>query len=95
MARQRKKARDHQYESKTYIEIQERVAANCLRLRKSAGWTQEDAAHELGLSTRLLQRAELGDSNLTLTTIARLCVGYEVDITVLVAKPRRRKSRRV
>lgn len=93
MARQRKKARNHQYESETYIEIQERIAVNCLRLRKSEDWTQEDAAHELGLSTRLLQRAELGDSNLTLTTIARICEGYEVDITELVAKPRRRKSR--
>ena len=93
MGRQRNKTREHQYESGTYLSIQERIAGNCRRLRESAGWTQEEAAHNIGLSTRLLQRAEACDANLTLTTIARLCHGYEVDISELVAWRRRGKSR--
>ena len=93
MGRRRKKTREHQYESGAYLSILERIAVNCRRLRESAEWTQEEAAHNIGLSTRLLQRAEACDANLTLTTIARLCQGYEVDISELVARRRRGNSR--
>jgi transcriptional regulator with XRE-family HTH domain len=87
--RRRRAERTEQYASPTYLEIQERIARNARRLRERHEWTQEDAAHKSGLSTRLYQRVEAGDSNLTLTTLARLCEGFAVDISELFRRKRR------
>ncbi|HUH02222.1 MAG TPA: helix-turn-helix transcriptional regulator [Kofleriaceae bacterium] len=74
-----------------YQGIQERVAVNCLKLRERRGWTQEQAAHQAQMSTRLLQRIENSQANLTLTTLARLTEGFDVDVSELFRKPRDRR----
>jgi transcriptional regulator with XRE-family HTH domain len=52
-------------------------------LRAEKGWTQEEAAHRCGMTTRHLQSVEGEDVNATLTTLARLSEGFEVDVAQL------------
>lgn len=84
--KRRKTARQPQYESAAFLDIQARVAAAVRSLRKKAKISQEEAAHRCEMSTRLLQQVESAQANLTLTTLARLCEGFEVDISRLVRK---------
>jgi transcriptional regulator with XRE-family HTH domain len=76
------------------VGLQRRLAANLRQLRDKAGWTQEEAAHRCEMASRLLQRVEAGDVNVTLTTISRLCQGFGVDISDLFAEGPRRPVRR-
>jgi transcriptional regulator with XRE-family HTH domain len=64
------------------------LAASVRSLREEKGWTQEEAAHRCGMTTRLLQRVEGQEVNLTFTSLARLCEGLEVDVVQLL-KPRK------
>ena len=75
--------RARQYRAAHYREILSRVSANLRRLRAGAGLTQEAAAVRCGVTLRLFQRCEGKESNLTVTTIARLCKGLEVDVVDL------------
>ena len=88
-AKPRRAERVGQYESATYRRVQRRVALAVRRVRADRGWTQEEAAHRCGMSTRLFQNAEAGDANLTFTTIARLCDGLDVDVSALFEKTTR------
>lgn len=83
--RQRRTDRLHQYESGTYKELQAVLAANVRRMRVERGWSQERAAHECGMSARLLQRLEAGTVNATMVSIARVCSGFEVAAAALFA----------
>jgi hypothetical protein len=84
MARRPQKAeRARQYRAAYYGEILARVSANLRLLRTGAGLTQEAAAIRCGVTLRLFQRCEGRESNLTITTIARLCKGLEVDVVDL------------
>ncbi|MBK7859657.1 MAG: helix-turn-helix transcriptional regulator [Archangiaceae bacterium] len=76
------------YEEPTYRELQRRLAGNARRLRAERELNQEEAAHQCEMSTRLYQRAETAGANLTLTTLARICHGFHVDVSELFAKAR-------
>lgn len=80
----RKPGRAQQYRSRAYKELVARLATNIRRLREAHEWSQEEAAHRCKMATRLFQKAEAGEINMTLTTLARLCEGFEVDIVDLV-----------
>lgn len=90
--RKQRASRASQYASPKFIEIQERLTAALLRLRKRRNWSQEEAAHRCGMTTRLYQHAERGTGNLTFTTLARLSEGFEVDVRDLFPVPPRRSK---
>lgn len=78
--------RAKQYETPEYRGILDRVAANTRRLRDAVGWSQDAAAEKCGdMPTRLYQMVEAGSTNVTATTLARLCVGFGVDVVALLA----------
>ena len=83
--RRRRKERATQYRNPAYRELQQRLASNVRRLRADLGLTQEEAAERCQMSARLFQRCEAGDANTTLTTVARLSEGFEVDVLDLFA----------
>lgn len=76
-------ARKPLYEDPAYVLLKNRLAANLRRVRGDL--SQEEAAHRAGLATRLLQRMEHAETNVTLLTLARLCAGLQVDVAVLFA----------
>lgn len=84
--KKRRTERSGQYNSPTYKVLLRRVASAVRRLRSERGWTQEEAAHQCGMSTRLFQYVEAGEANLTFTTLARLCDGLAVDVRDLFEK---------
>ena len=84
--RRAKEERRPQYRSRTYIFLQRTLAVNVRRLRSEFGWTQEEAAFECGMSPRLLQSIEAAKPNVTFTTLARLCEGFEVEAYELLAR---------
>ncbi|NVJ15980.1 MULTISPECIES: helix-turn-helix transcriptional regulator [unclassified Myxococcus] len=89
--RKRRPERAEQYESDAYRALQQRLAAAVRRLREQKGWTQEEAAHRCGMTTRLYQRVEGEEANLTFTSLARVCEGFEVDV-VRLFKPLKRRA---
>jgi transcriptional regulator with XRE-family HTH domain len=84
--RKRRENREGQYRSKAYLDLQQRIAGNLRQLRREYGWTQEDAAASCEMSVRLYQRVEGEGGNVTLTTMARLLEGFDIDPVDLVRK---------
>jgi transcriptional regulator with XRE-family HTH domain len=82
--RRRRAEREQQYRSRSYNELLARLSANVRRLRETHEWSQEEAAHRCDMSTRIFQRVEAADSNVTFTTLARLCEGFGVDVRELL-----------
>lgn len=85
MARSIRASRASQYETPAYREILARVAANTRRLRDATGLSQESAAEKCDMPTRSLQMVETAQTNVTATTLGRLCVGFGVDVVALLA----------
>ncbi|MBI5597273.1 MAG: helix-turn-helix transcriptional regulator [Elusimicrobia bacterium] len=81
--RRRRSERAGQYQSASYRDLQHRLASNVRSLRRLNGWSQEEAAHRCDMATQVLQRVECRETNITLTTLARLCEGFGADIRKL------------
>jgi transcriptional regulator with XRE-family HTH domain len=88
--RRHRAERAQQYRSRAYRELLSRLAANVRELRARRTWSQEEAAHQSGMSTRVLQRIEAAEVNITFTTLARLCDGFAVDACDLLV-PRQKR----
>ena len=81
--RKRRDTRAQQYQSPTYLLIQARLGATLRKLRRKEGWTQTQAAEKVGVKTSHYCRIETGVLNLTLTSLARLCDAFGVDVKAL------------
>lgn len=92
--RKRKEEREDQYQSGVYLDGLRSLAKNLRVLREQREWTQEEAAAECSMLLRHYQRVEGEESNVTLTTLARLAVGFGVELEVLLSKSAPRKTRR-
>lgn len=92
--RRRSPVRSALYENRAYLVLLGSIGANVRRLREAKGWTQEEAAFQCGeLAAPLLRRIELGKTNITALTIARLCDGLGVSAPELVATVERPEKR--
>ncbi|XXF76530.1 helix-turn-helix transcriptional regulator [Myxococcaceae bacterium GXIMD 01537] len=86
--KRRRPERAEQYESGVYRDLQVGLAASVRRLRDERGWIHEEAAHRCGMTTRLLQRVDGQEVNLTFTSLARFCECFGADVAQFF-KPRR------
>ena len=70
--------------------IRRRLGANMRELRLAAKLTQLQASERAGLDIRHFQKIETAATNPTLTSIARVAFGLDVDISALfkLARPR-------
>jgi DNA-binding XRE family transcriptional regulator len=65
---------------------EQRLLAERMRtLRQERGWTQQSAAAAIGVSLKQLQRVELGQANVTLTTLLACALVYGVELRDLFA----------
>ena len=90
--RRRRPERARLYRSPAYRELADRLAANVRRWRMARGWTQEEAAFRCELGVRQFQGIEAAETNLTLVTLGRLAMGFDIDGAQLFrpSPPRRR-----
>jgi transcriptional regulator with XRE-family HTH domain len=82
----RTSARAAQLDASTCVELAGRLAGNVRRLRAAQGWTQAVCAERCrDLDITLLRAIEAGRANATLATLARLCDGFGVEASELLA----------
>jgi transcriptional regulator with XRE-family HTH domain len=72
-------------------DLKETVAINVRRLRRDRGWTQEDLADRVGLSTRYVGQIERAQASMTITVLGRIANALEVEAAKLVTRPRNRQ----
>ena len=82
--RKRKAKRVEQYEHPVYLDAQARLAETLLKLRHDRGWTQATASERCEMDFTHYGNLERRRHNPTLVTLARLAVGFEVDIEVFL-----------
>lgn len=56
------------------------------RLRKQAGWSQEELAHRLDLSVSYISLLETENRQPTLTVIGAMAVVFEISMTEFIAE---------
>lgn len=66
-----------------YQQAQRRLGAEIRRLRLARGWTQEQAAEEIGVHPKQVQRMELGSTNSTLAVLVATALALEVPLPEL------------
>jgi transcriptional regulator with XRE-family HTH domain len=77
--------RDAFYELPEYLDLLNRLAANVRALREAKGWTQDEAAHQcLKMGVLVYASIERAENNLTAVTLARLAIGFGVDVRSLL-----------
>jgi transcriptional regulator with XRE-family HTH domain len=72
-------------------DLKETVAINVRRLRRDRGWTQEDLADRVGLSTRYVGQIERAQASMTITVLGRIANAFEVEAAKLITRPRSRQ----
>ncbi|MFO0608859.1 MAG: helix-turn-helix transcriptional regulator [Polyangiales bacterium] len=78
--------RDIFYDRPEYQDLLDRIAASVRRLREERGWTQKEAARRcLDLAMPVYASIERAENNATAVTLARLAIGFGVDIQQLLA----------
>jgi transcriptional regulator with XRE-family HTH domain len=65
------------------VEPKAQVGANIKRERKRLKLTQEEAAHKTGLHPVEFARAERGERDMRVSTVARLARGLGIEATAL------------
>jgi len=55
------------------------IGANLSKTRKSLGFTQEKFAEMINIDYKYYQRIELGDVNITMKTLYKLCESLKID----------------
>ncbi len=91
--RRRRTGRTQQYENPTYLDLIARVAHHARVTREALDLSQEEAADRCGMDTRVYQRVEAAEGNVTFTTLARLCNGLRIDGARLLRPVRRSRKR--
>jgi transcriptional regulator with XRE-family HTH domain len=71
-------------------DLKETVATNVRRLRNARGWTQEDLADRVGLSTRYVGQIERSQASMSITVLGRLAEALSVGAADLVEGSSRR-----
>lgn len=71
---------------KAFHDLRRRLSRNLARLRAEQGCTLTALGERAGMHWRHLQKIEAGEANVTLSTLARLALGLEVDALELLAK---------
>jgi transcriptional regulator with XRE-family HTH domain len=71
----------------------EGVGKKVAEIRRSLGWTQQQAAERLRMPLKNLQRVEAG-MNLTLRTLVRIANGFGVRARSLLDEPSSRERRK-
>lgn len=66
--------------------IRRRIASRLRELRSERGWTQEQAAREIGCSWRALQRWERGHAQPTWKSVQVLAKGYGVTPAAIIGE---------
>jgi transcriptional regulator with XRE-family HTH domain len=66
------------------VEPKTRVGANIKRQRKRLGLTQEEAAHRAGVHFVEFARAERGERDMRVSTVAKLARGLDVSASDLM-----------
>lgn len=74
-------------------DLRARLASNLERLRRAAGWTQQQAADASGLDLRHYNKIEHAENNVTMRTIVKLMNGFDATSAELFAVPPRRRRR--
>jgi transcriptional regulator with XRE-family HTH domain len=69
-------------------DLKDIVAVNVRRLRNARGWTQEELADRVGLSTRYVGRVERAQASMSITVLGRLADALKVEATDLVKRTR-------
>ncbi len=70
------------------------VGRRLAELREERGWSQEQFAERLGVTTRYLARLEGGKQNLTIHRLAWLANELAVRVALFFEAPRTREVRR-
>jgi transcriptional regulator with XRE-family HTH domain len=66
--------------------LDQALACTLRRLRREAGSTQEDLAHEAGITVGALARIERGQANPLWTTVRRIIGALGISLSELVAE---------
>ena len=70
------------------MDVVENIRLNVRYLRKRAGYTQEQMAHELDMSPAYLRRIEKGTANPSLSKLEAIARFFMVNVPALIMPPR-------